>query len=340
MKKYFGLNVTAAVLLAVTALAGCTGKTVIKSGTVTSVSSGEISISAVNGAVYNYTVDEGTYIENTYGNIGETLEVRCKGEPKRKKHADIVKAMPEAKLKPASVNVIYGTVTALKDSSVSVLANDESTYTVARDEETIVHSASSLAEGAFATVAYIGSIDDKSAVAKSVIFTGNEENQAAPKPAAPDKEVKNAYEPSADTVKYVTGVCAKNTDKAVSVSVEGIEYIFAKDAASVITGDIAEGDNIRVFFRGDLTRGIQLMRAALINKQDAELTDEAFKYKTFFGNIKEVSNTSLKFTLSDGREQVVLRDEGTELKELAAGEQAEVKCIQMDDGQLMARSVN
>lgn len=321
------------------ALTGCTGKTVIKSGTVTALDPNKITITSYNGSEYSYIVDGNTVVEGISEGLGEIVEARCKGEPKREKTANLIKLSKPAEATPSPVNIIYGTVSALSDSSVTVLANDTLTYTVARDESTTVHSSGSISEGSFAEIIYIGSMDDKSAVAQSIILTSEKENAVAPTPVPLENEIKNVKSPTAETVRYLTGECAGNDTHAVYLNVGEVVYRIAKDGSTVTIGNVAEGDSIRIFYKGNLESGIYASKIALMSKTNDAESGDAFRYRTFYGVISNVSNTSVTVT-SNGAENIILKNEETEVSQDAAvGMSVEVKCYTMDDGQLMAKSI-
>lgn len=336
MKKS-AVIISAALIAA--ALSGCTGKTVIKSGTVTAVDPNKITITAYNGSEHSYTVDQNTVVEGISESLGEIVEVRCKGEPKGDKKANLIKLSKPAETTPSPVNIIYGTVSALSDSSVTVLANDTLTYTVARDDSTTVHSSGSISEGSNAEIIYIGSMDDKSAVAQSIIMTSEKENAAAPTPVPLENEILNVKSPTTETVRYFTGECAGNNTDAVSLKFGGVVYRIAKDGSTVTIGNVAEGDSIRVFYKGNLKNGIFASKIALMSKPNADENSDAFRYRTFYGVISNVSNTSVTVT-SNGAENMILKNEETEVSQDATvGAFVEVKCYTMDDGQLMAKSI-
>ena len=347
MKKTGMILALCALALALS-LGACKEKTLAKSGVLTKLEKFSLSITASDGTVYRYSIDGETKLDSKAEALGDTLEVISKGEYEEGVHAEEVKLLKAAEHPPVAVEVIYGEVADASNSSLSITAGDGKTYTILKNDETIVHSGHGITIGDHVEVLYTGSLSEENAVAQSIMISSEGESQAAaaPGPAAtpePDPAPSAGTEPvpaaGQETIRYVDGPCVDDTMNSILLDYEGFTYSILKDDSTVVVGDIAAGDTIRVFHKGNLSDGMTATKILLVAKaQDNE--EEDFGLKKIYGTILDETKSSLLLSTDDGREVQIIKTDDTEVLASGLGVYVEVSYRdETPDGYPMALTI-
>lgn len=320
-------------LIAVMLLCSCAkgDEASAKSGVLTSVERFSLSITATDGTVYRYSIDGDTKMDSEIENLGDSLEVFSTGEYHDGIHADEVKLIKAAEAPAETVEAVYGEIVDASNANVTVLADDGNTYTVLKDDDTVVHSGSSLVIGDYIEVIYVGSLSDNSAMAHSIIVISEAEAQTppSPSPSAPAPETapaspNNTPAPPKETIKYVTGECVDDTMNSIVLRYNGLDYSILKDDSTVVVGNISVGDTIRVFHKGDISNGITATKITLISKAPSSQPED-FDTKKIYGSIVDSANASLTITTDNSREVVIVKNDDTEVfADLSIGTYVEI----------------
>ena len=228
-----------------------------------------------------------------------------------------------------TVEAIYGKVTDATMSTVTLLTEEGDSYTIAMDDDTVVHSGDGIAVDDPVEVIYTGSLADNSAVAESVIVTSEAVVKAAP---AGDQE----------KLKYVDGPCIDETMNVIQVEYKGVTYALLKTDSTVVVGNVSVDDMIRVFHKGDIADGVEVTKIVLISKADANETED-FEVKKIYGTIQDAANASLAVLETDGGKtvQVVKTDDTKQKVESSIGAYVEVTYKEVtEDGYPIALEIN
>lgn len=276
--------------------------------------------------------------------IAATLAIACSGCNGIAKNGGVetpnsseVSTSAQPKATPTAVDVIYGKVIDAANANVTVEANDGKSYTILKDDNTVVHSDNGIVIGDNVEIAYVGNLNDNSAVAHSIIITSESEMRIAPTPIPASNTSKKKQ---SNAIKYFTGECMDISMHNIQMKYENNTYSIAKDDNTVTVGNIAVGDTIRVFHKGDIENGMNATKVVLVSKAKASSSDD-FKSKTLYGNIKAASNASIMITNTNGSDITILKDDNTKVNsDISIGTSVEVICYVTDDGQLMATVIN
>lgn len=329
-------------------LGACKEKTLAKSGVLTKLEKFSLSITASDGTVYCYSIDGETKLDSKAEALGDTLEVVSRGEYEEGVHAEEVKLLKAAEHPPVAVEVIYGEVVGASNSSLSITAGDGKTYTILKNDETVVHSGHGITIGDHVEVLYTGSLSEENAVAQSIMISSEGESQvgAAPSPAAtpePDPAPSAGTEPvpaaGQETIRYVDGPCVDDTMNSILLDYEGFTYSILKDDSTVVVGDIAAGDTIRVFHKGSLSDGMTATKILLVAKAQ-DKGEEDFDLKKIYGTILDETKSSLLLSTDDGREVQIIKTDDTEVLASGLGVYVEVSYRdESPDGYPMALTI-
>lgn len=355
MKKKITL-LTAAIIAAALA-AGCSGgaeKTASKTtevtntGILTMAADDQIQITAEDGTVYTYAVDDATLIDAENENLGDTVEVTSMGDAEGV-HADkiVVSQTADPEKAPVEVQTIYGQVYDNVNASITITAADGNNYIIKKDDDTISHTAEGIAIGDYVEIAYSGDITDETAVAHSIILTTEAENQNAASASA-NAMTSNASMSRAmpsgedDVIRYITGTCISDTMNAVQVDYYGVTYNVPKDDTTLVYGNIGVGDRIRIFHKGHLHDGMHATKIVLIEKAEpAPEPQQDFDTRKLYGKIKDASNASVTIQNDYGDEWFIVKDDNTKINsDISVGTPVEVICYINGNGAYQATVIN
>ncbi len=352
MKKKITL-LTAAIAAALAA--GCSGgagntasKTteITNTGILTMAADYQIQITAEDGTVYTYAVDDTTQIDAEDENLGDTVEVTSMGDAEGV-HADkiIVSQTADPETAPVEVQTIYGQVYDNVNASITVTTDDGNNYIIKKDDNTISHTAEGISIGDYVEIAYSGDLMDESAVAHSIIPITEAENQNAA--AAANAMTSNSMSRAMpagddDVIRYITGTCISDTMNAVQVDYYGVTYNVPKDDTTLVYGNIGVGDRIRIFHKGHLHDGMHATKIVLIEKAEpAPKPQDDFDTRKLYGKITDASNASIMIRNDYGDEWFILKDDNTKVNsDISVDTPVEVICYINGNGAYQATVIN
>lgn len=213
-------------------------------------------------------------------------------------------AEPNRGTEPVStVETVYGKVTDATMATVTLTAEDGISCTIARDDDTAVHSGNGILVDDYVQVVYTGSLVGGSAVAKSIVVSS--ETDSAP----------------AEMVEAVYGKVIDATMATVTLTAEdGSPCTIARDDDTVVhSGNgILVDDYVQVVYTGSLAGGSAVAKSIVVSSETGE--------KIIRGTVQDAANASLT-VLEDGSGktvQIVKTDDTIQTVSNNVGDRVEV----------------
>lgn len=117
----------------------------------------------------------------------------CSGQPQTTPQAESgAPAETETGAPQIIVEEVYGKVTDATMATVTLLTKEGDSYTIAMDDDTVVHSGDGIVIGDYVEVVYTGSLADNSAVAESVTVSSETEELEEKKICGTVQDAANA----------------------------------------------------------------------------------------------------------------------------------------------------